>query len=233
MINSFPVFFDVHLEVAFLMNQIGRLEALYPQRLIDDLTDKFLKEKQMINIHKESFPILSLENLVIYLALHFFHHNFCGAFRLELLDKVIRNILQIPSPRSPSADGSHASEVFLSLSEKILKYRLQNFIYPVFLLLQKYFATPLPRNYLVGLQPKKNVWQYIKKKIVTINIFNSEARFAAGIARFKNIFFLSPRPLWMKWLIFFSPAVFYSVVWSLWRKFFRKAVMSADDFFLF
>ena len=45
-INNFPVVFDIHLEPVFLMNQIGRLEALYPQKLLDRLTNKFLDEKR-------------------------------------------------------------------------------------------------------------------------------------------------------------------------------------------
>ena len=31
-INGFMVTFDLHLEVVFMMTQLGRLEALYPQK---------------------------------------------------------------------------------------------------------------------------------------------------------------------------------------------------------
>ena len=89
-INGFMVTFDLHLEVVFMMTQLGRLEALYPQHLIDELTSEFLKGKRKIIIHGSRFSILSSIHLVLYLALHFFHHNYRGAFRLDFLDKVIR-----------------------------------------------------------------------------------------------------------------------------------------------
>ena len=66
-INNFPVVFDIHLEPVFLMNQIGRLEALYPQKLLDRLTNKFLDEKRTVRIQNEDLPILSDANLIIYL----------------------------------------------------------------------------------------------------------------------------------------------------------------------
>jgi len=65
------------------------LESLYPQVFIDRLTDKFLKNKRIVKIQNESFPILSNGNLILYLALHFFHHNFRGTFRLEFLHKIM------------------------------------------------------------------------------------------------------------------------------------------------
>lgn len=44
-IGGFPVVFDLHLEVVFMMTQLGKLNALYPQSLIDQLTNEFLKTK--------------------------------------------------------------------------------------------------------------------------------------------------------------------------------------------
>ncbi|MFN4212726.1 MAG: hypothetical protein ACK4FL_02050, partial [Microgenomates group bacterium] len=50
------------------------------------------------------------------------------------------------------------------------------------------------------------------------NIFDDEPRIKAGINRFKNLFFLSPQPLWRKFLVFFNRQVLYSLFWVLWRK---------------
>lgn len=228
-INNFGVSFDLHLEVAFLMNQLGKLEALYPQRLIDEMTVHFLQEKQTVEIQDQPFPILSSINLIIYLALHFFHHNYRGVFRLEFLDKVIRKVIKIPSPRGNPCMLA-APEVSSGLSEIICKYRLQNFVYPVFLFLKKYYQTPLPDLFLNSIKPDKRKLNYIRKNILNINIFNDETRIKAGINRFKNIFYLSPYPLIRKIWVFFNPQVIYSVFWAMIFLFKRSFINSSKSF---
>src|SRR3989338_6115618 len=89
-IKGFLVIFDIHLEPVFLMNQLGRLDELYPQKLINEMADEFLRTKRKITVQNESFRILNTEYLILYLALHFFHHNYRGIHRLEFLYKVIR-----------------------------------------------------------------------------------------------------------------------------------------------
>lgn len=214
MINKFPVIFDVHLEVSFLMNQLGKMDTLYPQKLIDRLTQDFLETKKTVTVQNEKFLILNSEFLFLYLSLHIFHHNFRGIFRLEFLDKVIRKAIQIPSPLGnpcmPATPG-----VVLTLTEKILKYRLQNFVYPVFLLLKKYYQTPLPQYFLNSIKPDERKLNNIKRNIVKVNIFDNESKIQAGIMRFKNLFFLSPNPLWKRLLIVFNIQVIYSVFWVM------------------
>ncbi len=212
-INGFPVFFDLHFETAFLMTQLGSLDLLYPQKYIDSLTDNFLKEKQIIKIKGVAFPILSIENLILYLALHFFHHNFCGVSRLELLDKLIRKSLLITSLQR-KCFGSKP-EVYLALNKKIVDYRLQNFVYPAFLYLRKYFKTPIPNNFLQEIKPDKKYLSYIDSLIKRTNIFDAEDRINAGIKRFKNIFYLSPAPFYKKILIIFQPQIIYSLSWTM------------------
>ena len=58
------------------------------------------------------------------------------------------------------------------------------------------------------------------KNIEKINIFDDEPRIKAGITRFKNLFFLSPNPIIVKSLIFFSPQIIYTVGWVVagWLK---------------
>jgi signal peptidase I len=193
LVNGFPVVFDIHLEPAFMMTQIGSLNALYPQKLIDRLTEELLKNKQQIKINNEKFLILNSEFLILYLALHFFHHNFTGAFRLELLDKIIRN--------NYSVDGR--------LQDIVKKYQLQNFVYPVFVLLKKYYKTPFPPLFFSTMKKFNN------RTILNTNIFNDDLRVRAGINRFKNLFFLSRQPLYKKILVFFNPQVVYLVLFTL------------------
>ena len=196
-INGFSVVFDIHLEPAFLMIQFSGLEALYPQKLINKLTEELLINKRQIIINGEKFSILNSKFLILYLASHLFHHNFRGVFRYQFLDKVIRN------SRLSTNDWN-------KITQTINNYQLTNFVYPVFYLLKKYYQTPVLNDFLKSI---------LSSRIYHLkSIFDDEPRFTAGINRFKNIFFLSPRPLWRKLFIFFNPAVVWSIVWAIWKK---------------
>lgn len=198
-IKGFPVVLDIHLEPAFLMTKFSGLEALYPQKLIDKLTEELFNNKRQITINNQPFLILNSKFLILYLALHLFHHNFRGAFRYGFLDKIIKK--------------SHFAKWEL-ISQVIREYRLQNFVYPVFILLKKYYKTPIPNFFIKLIKP--DFMNFIDFK--NLPIFDDEPRTAAGINRFKNLFFLSPQPLWRKLTVFFHPQVVYFIFWTLWRK---------------
>lgn len=200
-VNDIPVVFDVHFEPVFLMNQLGKLDELYPQKLIDEMTEEFLRTKKKIIINDESFYILNTEYLILYLALHFFHHNFRGIHRLEMIDKVIRKDCD-----------------WTILEQKIKYFRIENFVYPVFLMLKKYFGTPLPGGFLSSIKPEEDKLRYIGKNIMKINVFDDEPRVQAGMNRFKNMYFLSPEPMYKKIFVFLSPAVMYSILWVVYKK---------------
>lgn len=206
-IINWPVVFDVHFEAVFLMNQLGKLDSLYPQEFIDDLTAEFLRNKQLVKIRRQDFPILAPADLIIYLGLHFFHHNFTGKHRLEFWHKII---------------GCYKKQLAAGLGEevaaKIKRYRLQNFVYPGFVLANKSFGEVLAPKFMVEIKPDRRVLEYIDKKIKIANINQVQDRLTAGINRFKNILYLSPNPWYRKIFIFFQPAVIYSVIWTLFRK---------------
>ncbi len=195
-INGFSVIFDIHLEPAFLMTQFSGLEALYPQKLINQLTDELLNNKQQIKINNEKFSILNSKFLILYLALHLFHHNFRGAFRYQFLDNVIRK-------------SQLSTSDWNKITSTINKYRLNNFVYPVFYLLKKYYKTPLLRPFVLTMKQRSNG---------TINIFDDEPRVRAGINRFLNILILSPNPWWKKVFVFINPSVIYFIFWSLKKR---------------
>jgi signal peptidase I len=204
-INGFAVVFDLHLEVVFMMTQLGKLEALYPQKLIDDLTEEFLKTKRKIKINNEPFLILDTCYLILYLALHLFHHNFTGAFRYDFLDKVIKKIkISIKS--------------WQEIALIIKKYQLNNFVFPVFFLLKKHYKTSVPPLFIRSIQPINPLTRKLINKLTKINIFNDESRLRAGIKRFLYLFLLSPSPLWKKVLIFFNPQVIFAVFWVVWKR---------------
>lgn len=201
-INSFPIIFDVHFQAVFLMIQINNLDSLYPQQLLEQLSNQLLKNKQLIKIQGQQFPILSTENLTVYLALHLFHHNFRGYYRYQLLDQIIKK----------------RRVNFAKLSQIIISYRLQNFVYPVFLLLKKYYQVNISAQFFKNITPSKKIQSFIKKRILKIDIFEDEGRIKSGTDRFKYLFYLSPNPLIKKWQIIFNPQVLYSIYWVLKRR---------------
>lgn len=206
-LNNFPIVFDIHFEISILINQLGKLEQLYPERLIRNLSGYFLQSKNRISVKNETFSILSNENLILYLALHFFHHNFQGEYRLEFLAKII---------------SKNIKTNWEEIGTTILTYKLQNFVYPVFLLLRKYYKTSIPQIFLRQIIPASGKLNYINKNILKINIFNDEPRIRSGVTRFKNLLFLSPQPWWKRLLIIFNLQVIYSIIWVMVKKFTRK-----------
>ena len=202
LMNGFHVVFDIHFEIVFMMTQLGELNALYPQEMINSLTDDLIKEKRTINVQNENFPILSATHLPLYLCLHLFHHNFIGPYRYDFINTVIgKNKL----------DEKKAIEI-------IKKYRLENFVYPCLFLLKKYYQGPISNNILNSLKPPENTYKFIKENILNVDILNEEERIGSGIKRFKMIFFLSPFPFYRKVLVFLNKEVLYSVFWVLYRK---------------
>jgi signal peptidase I len=201
-LNGFHVVFDVHFEIVFLMTQLGELNFLYPQNKINLLTEEFMSDKRIIKVLGEDFPILSQTNLIIYLCLHLFHHNFTGVYRYDFIDKIIR---------TDRPD-------YKRITETVKKYSLQNFIYPCFILLSKYYQTPLDKKIVSSIKPGKSVLSFIKKNIVNMDIFGQGKRIESGVKRFKMIFFLSPYPIYKKVLVFFNKEVLYSVFWVFYKR---------------
>lgn len=202
LIAGFKVVFDIHLESVFLMTQIGSLNFLYPNKLISEFSGKLLSEKKFIKLNKEYFPILSTENLIIYLALHIFHHNFKGYYRFEFLNQIIAR--------------THPN--YTTISDNIIKFRLENFVYPAFLLLRKYYSSPLPKIFLTKIKPSKKKLLLTNNIVRKEDIFSEEMRFQSGRRRFAYIYQLSPNSDVKKMLVFLNPQVIYSILWILKRK---------------
>lgn len=199
--GGFHIVFDVHFDAVTLINQFGELDNLYPTHYIEYINRQFLKNWRFVNIHNEKIPILSQSDLIIYSAYNIYHHNFRGIFRYDFLDKIIVK--------------EKTNEILKQVQDDILKYKLQNFIYPVFILLKKYYSAPLPKRFLETIKPEKGKVKYIKANILDLNIFDDETRIRAGINRFKNLFFLSPNPLQKRLMIIFNIRVVYTVLWVI------------------
>lgn len=210
-LNGFNVMFDLHFEPVFMMTQLGKLEALYSQKLIDKLTQEFLTNKQTVTINSSIFPLLPSHLQITYLALHFFHHNFSGIFRLELIKNIIQKI-----PRK------HQKKVQDDIVITLQRYCLGNYIYWPFILLSQYFPETKKFLYpiLKAARPTDSKLRYLKA--LKISVFDDESRISSGIARFKNLFFLSPEPVWKRSMVFFNPQVVYSVLWVVYKRLFGR-----------
>lgn len=200
-INGWPVIFDIHIDAFSIISQIGEIGEFYPYLDIKNITEQFLSEKTQVNIQGEVFPILSLSNLILYLSIHFFKHNYTGSFRLELLNRIVRE------------NQSKIQWKFIETTTR--NYHLCNFIYPVFVLLIRYYKTPIPNNFMKIIQPHGGKLKYIKENILNKNIFDDKSRTETGVVRFKYLFHLSSRSLIIKLFVFFNPAVIYSIYWIL------------------
>ncbi len=196
--KGFVIAFDIHTEPVFMMTTIGISNIFYPTDNLYQLTQDLLQNQRKLHINNVSLPILSAEYLVIYLALHFFHHNFRLIHRLEIIANVIA-----------SEDINRAK--WEKTAKYIVSKKLQNFIFPVFLMLRKYYQSPVPTSFIKQIKPKSKVIQLISK-LFSRDIFNGETRFSAGLRRFMLLFIFSPRPLILKLSIVFSYKIWKMII---------------------
>lgn len=213
-LNNAIVFFDIHLEVVFMMTKLGKLEGLYPRSMVKKITEKLLDETQNIKIDGESFRILSWENLLVYLCLHLFHHNYKGSYRYELIKTLIEK----------------KRINYAQCAETIKTFRLENFVFACFPILLKYYKTRVPQSFLKEIRPSKKI-KLINKIILKSDIFSQNDRLSGGEERFKLIFNLSPSPFYRKTLEFFNPQVIYSIFFVLTRRL-KRRFYSIKPFFL-
>lgn len=199
-IRNFPVIFDVHSDINFLIPSVGRLDFLYPQSDIDLVSKLFLKNKREIEVRNEKIPILAPGDLFLFLILHLAHHGYCGYNRYELLESLIK------------AEDIEKDRV-LSV---VRKYNLANFFYLPLLLLEDNYPNVIYKSMLdqISVLIPSRVESYsLKVKEKTV-IFNDEARAATGI-RFKRFFILSPRPFFIRALSLTQPNVLYAILRTL------------------
>ncbi len=205
-INNIPVYLDIHLEAVFLLTQVGNLNSLYPSKLTIEFTKKLLTEHRTIKVLNQNFKILSAENLIIYLMLHLFHHNFTGTYRYNLLVDILK---------TEKID-------YDSLIKLVKDFKLSNFVYPVIVLIQKYYKIKMTKEFINHIKPKKRLLITTKMILIGVNIFNEDYRVTGGVKRFKILYSLSPRSKIRKALIFANLEVMYFIFWYLFKKIFTN-----------
>lgn len=201
-VKKIPINLDIHVEPSFMMHQLGSLDALYSEKLLTSFSCDILTQKRMINVSGKQYPILASHHLIIYLALHLFHHNLQGYYRYEFLRMVLKkehiNSTQIVSVAA--------------------FYKLTSFIYPVFWFLWKYYSDLYAKTIIDAIQLSPVIEKTLIKQIITIDIFADATRIKAGIQRFKLIFFFSPNSMIRKMTIVFSLPILYSIAWVILKK---------------
>lgn len=197
-IGGVPVIFDVHFEPVFLMTQLGGMNLLYPPKLLKQLGNDILYRRIKAHIKGNTYSLCSVPDQIVYLALHIFHHNYTDSVRYQLLDSVIRK--------------GATRKVWYDVEKTIITYHLQGYLYLVFILLDKYFKTPIPQSVISTIQPslfKKSASTYLVKKK---DIFSQDDRTKAGIERFILVFLLSPEPFWRKIFLIGHPTTIQLVL---------------------
>ena len=189
-VNGFPIILDVHAEVVFMMNETAALNEFFPQSIINNITNSFLRSKKLVKIDNQTFPILSDLNLVFYLALHIFHHNYKGYNNYHFFDLVFKKT-KIDLPK---------------LNTLIDKTKTNNFLYPVFTLYKKYYNPNLSTKFIQNVHQNQNIIYSGD----TINIFDEQSRINAGINRFILLMILSPLPKAKRLTVLFNPSVIFS-----------------------
>ncbi|HRN70626.1 MAG TPA: signal peptidase I [Candidatus Woesebacteria bacterium] len=206
-IQNVVVVFDIHVEPVFMMTQINLTKELYSERYMQQMSEEFLQNKKEIIVDKVSYPILQPSYLIMYVCLHFFHHNFKGSFRLSFIHTII----------CKEKDNKQVwSEIILTTH----KYNLQSFVYPVFLLLKKYYKTQISNSIIERVKPNNYMQQKIGEHFVSDSFLNDESRLFGGINRLILLIVLSPNPIYKKVLLIFN-----TEVWQLFFVIMKKILL--------
>lgn len=182
MVNGVPVVFDIHYEPVFMMTSFDVGKYFYSKDLLHKMTEEFISNQRKVVYDTFTYPILQQEYLVMYLAMHFFHHNFRSPARIRILIKIIT-----------STDWNYSS--WKKLQEITLRYHLENIVFPTFLILNKYYNINPPPIVMTSLKSKSIFLNFIIFLLIRQSIFNEDSPLTAGVKRMIYIFILSPSPI--------------------------------------
>jgi signal peptidase I len=194
-VGSIKVTFDVHFEAVFMMTRIGQLDALYESKNIMEFTEDLFTNSRKVTISGVKMNLLNLEYQLIYLVLHLFHHNFKGYARYWLIADIINNF---------RIDQNKLGRI-------INAYKLNNYCYPVFLILHKYFTKKISGKFLLKILADKAVLHFIEQTYLDLRmILSDERNHEAGVQRFKLLFLLSPYRV-KRYLVFLHSNVIFHI----------------------
>lgn len=195
-IHGLPVVFDIHYEAVFMMTQLGKLDDLYPQNNIELFSRELFENTTQFKYESSQFPLLKDEYLVLYLALHLFHHNFCGTHRVELIRAIVKKKI------------ATKDKMFKKIGKIIKKYHLQGYSYGSFLIMKRIYKNNLiPEDFLDSIKPSRLQSIYLEKIIGARIAIDDLGQIRAGIVLFFHLFLLSPHKWRKKMKVFTNPIV--------------------------
>lgn len=172
----FPVQIDLHRSLGIPFTKVTNLNALLPK--LKDFEKSLFRNISKANVQSQQFPVLTKEILFICLVLHWYKHNFEGLYRMDLANSLIK-----------------ADFDWKKVSIIVRKYQLEAIVFMGIILLNKYFQTRIPRQFLM-----KFKISLIKKSIMTISAnslysFGTASKTRAGAKRVALLMLLSPSTL--------------------------------------
>lgn len=179
------VVFDIHISPVFMMTQIDVSDIFYPRNLLNALTRECLDTKEHIVIDREKFPILNAHMLIVYLALHFFHHNYHGLFRLGLIPAI---------EKKRHMDRSD----WIKIEDLIKRYQLEFFVRISFHVIKTYMKCGVPHEFLLAFPSKSWKIAPLQRRYSIPHILEDQRRIRGGIERFCLLFILSSTPIRVK-----------------------------------
>lgn len=204
----FPIVIDLHYEAVFLMTQITQLDDLYPQKLLEEFTQKLFHNTTHFTYGEVRFPILKPASLLLYLLLHLFHHNYRGMYRIQLIESICIH-----------KDIKGKDEVWRELVSYAKDFKLKGYVYGACKIVNKYAQNVcIPQWVVQELTPSLSQRRYVLNYLKTMKPYNDLTRVEAGVTLFKHIFFLSPRPFLQRVLIFVRFPVIRMIVFVLYNK---------------
>lgn len=204
--SGFFISFDIHYQL-FLIKHLAVAENLLPARYMEHFSKRLLQNRRSVPFGQREIPLLSSEDLILYLAFHFFRHNYRDITRLKIIDTIIRR----------DFNSSDSSQKWDRISKNIQFYHLAGFIYPVFYLCRKYYDSPIPNSTMTSLKQRHQFALMILNHIEK-NVFAAQNRLDGGITRFIYTWCLSTEPLQKKFSVLFNKQFIFLVFWTLMQK---------------
>ncbi len=217
--GMFKIIFDIHFKAGLFETKLGSTDALYSPSLSNSFTNELLNQATTVTVLGEKYKILNHSYLIIYLATHIFHHNFKGYHRYNFLANVFKK--KMPN--------------ILVLSKIAEKYKLDNIIFAVFLLYNKYYL-PKVKLAVSGRNLNPQVKKFSENMAKKISIFTDEDLFSSAFNRLYYMYFFSEANVFVKNGVFSSylfKAIIYlrPVVWLKIFKFAVRKVLSFRNYF--
>lgn len=198
-IHGLWIYLDIHSEITFLTHQVP---IPFPslQKTVNQITERFLNKKKIVLIKRIPFPVLDQDDLIFYLLLHFFTHNYSGIYRLEFINSIISSLKKM----SPL--------YWEKLYKSAYSNGLLNFIIPGIYLLYKYYHVKRPfivlqKKYYRSTMYALFIYKYICKETSLLN-----SPYSIDVERFKHaslIFFLYDKFFLYKLVYFLNPRLLF------------------------